>query len=291
MGPKGSQPKKNTSRKQDENRSLGQNGQDTDNQLYCSEEDSEKEKEEETGYNHQVLCTNEGCKIWTDIWLPKKIDLNVLKRPFLCGFCAAERIKLLVSENHRLNEQLQKSPKDTQRLYADITKQIDNNLEKVTNKVAEIETKLHHNTNEKIALSAYSLQTEQQQQAKKAKNVVLFGTTPDTDENDVKIVKKVHSVLNLDVNFQCKRIGRINNAGKQLLLIRYEDENSKRSVLRSAKLLRNNEDTKEWYIRPDMTKNEQELMKKLVVELKDKREKEKDKTFFISNGRIIELRK
>ena len=94
----------------------------------------------------------------------------------------------------------------------------------------------------------------------------------------------------MDVNFQCKRIGRINIAGKQLLLIRYEDENSKRSVLRSAKLLRNNDATKEWYIRPDMTKNEQELMKKLVVELKDKREKEKDKTFFISNGRIIQLR-
>ena len=94
----------------------------------------------------------------------------------------------------------------------------------------------------------------------------------------------------MDVNFQCKRIGRINIAGKQLLLIRYEDENSKRSVLRSAKLLRNNDHTKEWYIRPDMTKNEQELMKKLVVELKDKREKEKDKTFFISNGRIIQLR-
>ena len=45
------------------------------------------------------------------------------------------------------------------------------------------------------------------------------------------------------------------------------------------------------FIRPDLTKNEQELLKKLVIELKEKREKERDKKFFISNGRIIEMRK
>ena len=95
----------------------------------------------------------------------------------------------------------------------------------------------------------------------------------------------------MDVPFKCKRIGSTNSDGKQLLLINYENEEHQKTILKKAKFLRGDENFGHIFIRPDLTKNEQELLKKLVIELKEKREKERDKKFFISNGRIIEMRK
>ena len=43
-------------------------------ELYCNEDGIDKEQEK--GHNHQVQCTNKGCEIWTDVWIPKKYPVT-----------------------------------------------------------------------------------------------------------------------------------------------------------------------------------------------------------------------
>ena len=239
-------------------------------ELYCNEDGIDKEQEK--GHNHQVQCTNKGCEIWTDVWIPKKIPRNFLTRPFFCGFCTAAKFE---ATEIAMREEAQ----STRETYAEITKN------------QELVRAPQYNARENIAISAYSLESEQKERLKKAKNVVVFGTKPTDTTQDVELVKKIQSKLELDVPFKCKRIGSTNSDGKQLLLINYENEEHQKTILKKAKFLRGDENFGHIFIRPDLTKNEQELLKKLVIELKEKREKERDKKFFISNGRIIEMRK
>ena len=91
------------------------------NLLYCSEEDGKKDATPHNGSNHQVLCTTAGCKIWTGIWLPEKINLGVLKRQNTCGFCTAEIIKSLVAKNSRLQQTIWlHTPEKLQQSFAEI---------------------------------------------------------------------------------------------------------------------------------------------------------------------------
>ena len=52
---------------------------------------------DDNGSYHMVECTGGGCDgngciVWSRIWLPERIPKNFLTRPFLCGFCAHDKI-------------------------------------------------------------------------------------------------------------------------------------------------------------------------------------------------------
>ena len=205
-------------------------------ELYCNEDGIDKEQEK--GHNNQVQCTNKGCEIWTDVWIPKKIHRNFLTRPFFCGFCTAAKFE---ATEIAMREEAQ----STRETYAEITKN------------QELVHAPQYNARENIAISAYSLESEQKERLKKAKNVVVFGTKPTDTTQDVELVKKIQSKLELDVPFKCKRIGSTNSDGKQLLLINYENEEHQKTILKKAKFLRGDENFGHIFIRPDLTKNEQ----------------------------------
>jgi len=101
----------------------------------------------------------------------------------------------------------------------------------------------------------------------------------DTVCNSLKIEK--HDVISL------YRIGR-QQTGKLRPLIVKTDTHTKKSLLINAKKLRHSVDDdtlKSIIIRPDLTKKEQESEKRLVAELK--RRKENNEKVFIRNGAIV----
>ena len=103
--------------------------------------------------------------------------------------------------------------------------------------------------------------------------MVVLKTTPDTDENDVLVAKKLLEDLKIRTveNIQTKRIGKKNENGAQILKIELVLAEVKQLVLKNAKHLRQIEIYENVYLRPDLTKLQEEykLRKILSVSIGD----------------------
>ena len=119
--------------------------------------DEELEDFKEDYVELEVRCTSEYCPVWTTILIPKKLGrkLKLLKEPFCCGFCTAK-----------------------------FTNQLMDQLKNENNPITAVETKSYAEIVNKV-------QSENTQQQYRAKNLVVLGTTPETDEKDVLFAKKL----------------------------------------------------------------------------------------------------
>ena len=82
------------------------------------------------------------------------------------------------------------------------------------------------------------------------------------------------------------RIGKINSSGPRLLKVVCRDVDSKRSLLRKSKDLRDSVTFKNVYVNPDLTPMQQKENKRLRQELRSRRELGED--VIIRQGRIVE---
>ena len=134
------------------------------------------------------------------------------------------------------------------------------------------------------------VQTENTQQQYRAKNVVVLVTTPDTDENDVLFAKKLLEDLEIPTveNIRTKRIGKKNEKGAQLLKIELVSAEVKQLILKNAKKLRQIEIYENVYLKPDLTKLQQEEECKLRKTLRESRHDNPGTEFIIRSGKDIE---
>ena len=261
MGPKGSQPRKNVTKKQDE--------------LYCSEEDGEQGKVDETGFNHQVLCTTVGCEIWTDIWLPKKINPEVLKRPYTCGFCSSERIESLIAENTRLHQTIrQHNPEKLQQTFAEI-------VQKQKDEVK--------NEEENRATTLNEIRMEERRQKAKECNLIIVNPPNKENETVSETATGIISKLGInDIPIKVEEIitrQKVNN--RRMLLVQMTDSKSKWLVISKAKDFRNSKEYENTYINPDLTPEQRRLNTQLRKELKEKRESDPNGNYKIYRNKII----
>ena len=108
---------------------------------------------------------------------------------------------------------------------------------------------------------------------------------PETDESNVN--KLIEEALDLEIKIQeCIRFGTYT---PKLLRVTLNNIDDKKKILSKATTLRGNDNYKDVYIRPDLTKAQREQSKKLSARLREIRERNKDKVFKISKGQIIEV--
>ena len=222
--------------------------------LICHEENDNLDD----GFNHQVQCTTDGCEIWTDIWIPKKLPRNFLSKPFLCGFCAAEKL---------------------------------GNLEKTC---GELELRKESNSFTPLDQPTYaqilkSIKHEEKEQEQKALNLILYGTKPSEDDESLVTNMMRDMQITPQPKYQTKRIGKINDTGHQLLLLTFEQKNTRNNVLKQAKSLRRLPGYEKVYINPDRTREEQQTDRKLRTELKKTRANDPNNKYIIRNFKIIQI--
>lgn len=122
-------------------------------------------------------------------------------------------------------------------------------------------------------------------------NVVVFGLFEDQNTADELNTFKSLCVNELDCTVEpvkCRRLGpQLENKQRPLLVV-CKNENDKRRILMSAKLLRNakEESAKRVFIAPDLTREEREMQKKLRAE-KIARELSGETNLMIRGNRII----
>ena len=203
------------------------------------------------GYYHEVEC-NWG--VWTNIFLPKSIPRTLLDDLFTCGFCANKKIAELETN---LNNVTQTVPKQND-FYAEILRNVKN---------------------------------EDQEQERKALNVVISGTKPDDhDENLVKNILKDINAVGVQPTSR-KRVVKKHLEDKQLLIVSFGNKTDRETVLKKAENPKGISKYDKIYINHDPRKSEQESFKKLLAELKKKRAEDTDQSFkyYIRNNKIVKF--
>ena len=143
-------------------------------------------------------------------------------------------------------------------------------------------------TAEDVQVKVTEAIAEQQAKQEKRNNLVFFGVTEhledenDSQAHDTKIVLDVHAELKVKPTADLKvtRIGRKGQRPRPVL-VKYlaSDTDTRTELLRKAKNLRKLPETdklKTIYVHPDLTRTEQEVVRKLHAECKRLREAGED---------------
>ena len=139
------------------------------------------------GYYHKVECK---CGVWTQIFLPKRVPRILLDELFTCGELET-----------KLNNVTQTVPKQNEFSYADI-------LRNVKNEVHE--------------------------QERKNLSVVISGTKPDNyNENLVNNILKDIRAVGVQLTSR-RRMGKKNLEGKQLLIVSLENKMDRETALKNT---------------------------------------------------------
>ena len=229
------------------------------------------------GYQVTVECQND-CGMWTDIRVYTfEMEAQTELLDFTCGFCAAKEIK-------KLKKQRESYQKTSEKLE-EVTQSLDKMKETNQSRSNAVPSKLS------LAEVVNGVNQEQFEQKKRSKNLVLLGTKPDsetTEASDNRLVSDIAQFLNVNMKFECQRIGKQNTEGKQLLRIKCETEKMKWNLLKKAKSLKENERFKYVFIQPVLTKTERENRKIMVAELKEKRLLNPSTKYKIKGNQIVE---
>ena len=155
-------------------------------------------------------------------------------------------------------------------------------LKNENNPITAVKTKSYEEIVKKV-------QSENTQQQNRAKNRVVLGTTPDTDESDVLIANELMEDLIIPTveNLQTKRIRKKNENGAHLLKIELVSAEVKQLVLKNAKKLRQTEIYESVYLKPDSTKLQQEEEHKLRKTLRESRRDNPGREFIVCSNKFL----
>jgi hypothetical protein len=196
-----------------------------------------------------------------------------------------------------------------QNIEAD-TRLIINNVDKMGAKIDKINTAIAKNESNTISAKSTVLDKpiemavnfalrEQDERESKSKNIILFNI-PESENKDFKIridydiakVKEITDTLEINpVIEKVIRLGKFDENKQRPLLLKLLDTEEKEDFLINAKKLGRlipDDPRKRVVIKRDLTKNERELEKILVVELKERRTH--GEKLVIRNGKIVTLR-
>ena len=138
------------------------------------------------------------------------------------------------------------------------------------------------------AATASSIADELSERERKKNNIIVYNLpeAPEKSSEEQSFADLCKHIVEVDLNIQkIFRIGRKDSNRIRPLLVCFTSEETKLSVLSSAPRLRFHDDYKKVYIAPDMTKFERVKHKKLVEELKQRRQ-QGETNLIIKNGTI-----
>ncbi|MCP4460019.1 MAG: hypothetical protein GY816_18650, partial [Cytophagales bacterium] len=123
----------------------------------------------------------------------------------------------------------------------------------------------------------------------RARNIVIYGLKEEKDENLTSKVSGVLECLQEKPVFSIpQRIG-VSDGNTRPVKLSFASSFLVSDVLRKSKLLRTNDDFKNVFIAADRTKEERAHRRKLVDELREKRNEHSDLKFVIRNGKVMQL--
>ena len=140
---------------------------------------------------------------------------------------------------------------------------------------------------EKKILAAVKSATERED---RSRNVVMYGVEETPDE----VLSEKTTEIFIEIGEKpavkdCCRIGLRRGKAPRPVKICLNSPDIVQQVLRKARLLRTKEGYRAVYICPDRTVEERMAYKKLLDELKTKREAEPDKFFSIKNSKVVSV--
>lgn len=99
------------------------------------------------------------------------------------------------------------------------------------------------------------------------------------------LAKAEFKIDDLDID-QIFRLGKRTENKSRPLLVRLQDSQARKYILKNAKSLRNSSSYKNVYVSPDLTPKERKLNKQLYQELKYRKD-HGEKDLIIRNGKIV----
>ena len=141
------------------------------------------------------------------------------------------------------------------------------------------------------ALAPKKLQTAVKKVAEKeerSKNVIIYGLEENSNEElQAKVFKVLEEIGDKPVIEDCLRIGALKENSTRPVKFSLRSSAHVAQVLRNARKLRTLEGYESVYICPDRSLEERRAYKKLVDELKEKRDSERDKVHFIRHNKVV----
>jgi len=132
-------------------------------------------------------------------------------------------------------------------------------------------TILESTSNVNCTLSSDEVINEAQNRLVKSKNIMVFNILNESDNTSLSVAKELLSDLALDFDIiQAKRIGNARFGGRPLLL-KFNDANESRLLLRNKSKLHSLEKWKNVWVNADLTQYQQVQMKSLRNILQQKR--------------------
>ena len=123
----------------------------------------------------------------------------------------------------------------------------------------------------------------------KKQNIIVYNLpeAPEQSSEEQNFADLCKCIVKVDLNIQkIFRIGCKDSTRVRPLLVRFTSEDSKLTVLSDAPCLRFHDNYKKVFIAPDITKFERAKHKKLVDELKQRRQ-QGETNLIIKNGSIV----
>ncbi len=121
----------------------------------------------------------------------------------------------------------------------------------------------------------------------RSKNVILFGVDETDDKQLHKSVSQIFEELSEKPRYEAVRLGmKKNGKAPRPVKVSFSSSVCVQQILRKARLLRKSKTHKSVFVAPDRCAEERALQKSLVMDLKKKRQEEKDKRHFIKGGTI-----
>ena len=140
------------------------------------------------------------------------------------------------------------------------------------------------------AATASSIADELSERERKKNNIIVYNFPEASEQSpeDQNFANLCKTIVKVDINIQKMfRIGRKDSNRVRPLLVCFTSEESKLAVLSNAPRLRFHDIYKKVFIAPDMTRFERAKHKKLVEELKQRRQ-QGETNLIIKNGLIVQ---
>ncbi len=127
----------------------------------------------------------------------------------------------------------------------------------------------------------------------RSKNIMVFGLAEDDGEQLDDKVSNVFMSLGEKPRSAAVRVGRRSEEGTGCRPVKVvlASSTAVRQLLLKARLLRRVEQLKAVYLCPDRSPQERECQRKLVLELKEKSNKQVDQHHYIKGGKVMSVAK
>ena len=271
------------------------------------------------GKSLSVTCANQNCKykLWhascAGFQNPRQSFLNSIGN-WICPLCvvdglpsnfmkiASDRLEDLYTKlddiKKELKEELASQKKNINAKIQSYAEVVSNENNETTNAITNINKNLN-SVKTKIEIKS-DHDNEKRSRDQKALNICVFNI-PESDAESVEDqykddVTKFQNILSNKVPIRKDdvkaffRIGKERNSSKpRPIVIKLSNEDIRLKLLK-LRNLQYNDDSQDYniYINPDRTKKEQEIYRKLLSELKERRSKGEE-NIAIRNGKIVEI--